>query len=122
MEIGVGIHGEPGRRRAPIASADAIVGELTESLVADLAPRPGEPLLLFVNGLGGTPPMELHILYDAAERKLEAGGLLVVRSLVGSYVTSLEMPGASITLTRMTDRLLGLWDDPVVTPGLRWGA
>jgi dihydroxyacetone kinase-like protein len=122
MEIGVGIHGEPGRRRAPIASADAIVGELTESLVADLAPRPGEPLLLFVNGLGGTPPMELHILYDAAARMLEARGLPIVRSLVGSYVTSLEMPGASITLTRMTDWLLGLWDDPVVTPGLRWGA
>jgi dihydroxyacetone kinase-like protein len=122
MEIGIGIHGEPGRRRAPIASADEIVDELIEALLADLLPRPGEPLLLFVNGLGGTPPMELYILYRAAARMLEARGLVIARSLVGPYVTSLEMPGASITLTRMDDRLIELWDDPVVTPGLRWGA
>jgi dihydroxyacetone kinase-like protein len=122
MEIGIGIHGEPGRRRAPIAPADEIVDELIQGLLSDLLPQPGEPLLLFVNGLGGTPPMELYILYRAAARMLEARGLVIARSLVGPYVTSLEMPGASITLTRMDDRLIELWDDPVVTPGLRWGA
>lgn len=122
MEIGIGIHGEPGRRHAPIARADEIVDELIQALVADLAPQPGEPLLLFVNGLGGTPPMELYILYRAAARMLEARRLVIARSLVGPYVTSLEMPGASITLTRMDERFIQLWDDPVVTPGLRWGA
>jgi dihydroxyacetone kinase-like protein len=120
MEIGIGIHGEPGRRRAPIAPADEIVDELIQGLLSDLLPQPGEPLLLFVNGLGGTPPMELYILYRAAARMLEARGLVVARSLVGPYVTSLEMPGASITLTRMDERFIQLWDDPVVTPGLRW--
>lgn len=122
MEIGIGIHGEPGRRRAPSAGADEIASELVEALLADLGPRSGEPLLLFVNGLGGTPAMELHILYDAAARILERQGFAAARSLVGSYVTSLEMPGASITLTRMDESLLDLWDDPVVAPGLRWGA
>lgn len=122
MEIGIGIHGEPGRRRVPIAPADAIAEELVEALLSDLQPKPGEPLLLFVNGLGGTPSMELHLLYGTAVRILEARGLTVARSLVGPYVTSLEMPGASITLTRMNDRLIELWDDPVLTPGLRWGA
>lgn len=122
MEIGIGIHGEPGRRRGPIATADEIVEELVYALLADLGPQPGEPLLLFVNGLGGTAPMELYILYRAARRMLEARGLVVARSLVGPYVTSLEMPGASVTLTRMDERFLQLWDDPVVTPGLRWGA
>ena len=122
MEIGIGIHGEPGRRRAPVAPADEIAGELVAALLTDLAPQPGQPLLLFVNGLGGTPPMELFILYRAAARILETHGLVIARSLVGPYVTSLEMPGASITLTRMDDRFIQLWDDPVVTPGLRWGA
>ena len=122
MEIGIGIHGEPGRRRAPVASAEEIVQELVHALLEEMAPQPGAPLLLLVNGLGGTPPMELFILYDAARRLLEERGIVVVRSLVAPLVTSLEMPGASITLTRMDDRLLELWDDPVVTPGLRWGA
>ena len=122
MEIGIGIHGEPGRRRAPIARADAIVEELVEALLLDLEPRQGEPLLLFVNGLGGTPPMELFILYDAAMRQLEARGLTVARSITAPLVTSLEMPGASITLTRMNEQFLQLWDDPVLTPGMRWGA
>ena len=122
MEIGIGIHGEPGRRRAPVAPADDIAEELVYALLSDLAPPPGEPLLLFVNGLGGTPPMELQILYRAAVRMIEGRGLAVARSLVAPLVTSLEMPGASITLTRMNDRFLQLWDDPVVTPGLRWGA
>ena len=122
MEIGIGIHGEPGRRRVPIAAADDIAAELIETLLFELETKPGEPLLLFVNGLGGTPSMELCLLYNAAVRMLEDRGLVAARSLVGSYVTSLEMPGASITLTRMSDRSLELWDDPVLTPGLRWGA
>ncbi len=122
MEIGIGIHGEPGRRRAPIAPANEIVEELIEALIADFSPSPDDPLLLFVNGLGGTPPMETYIIYDAAARMLAARGLTVARSLVAPLVTSLEMPGASITLTKMEDGFLDLWDDPVVTPGLRWGA
>lgn len=121
MEVGVGIHGEPGRRRAPIASANEIVEEMIDALLDDLAPRTGSPLLVFVNGLGGTAVMETYILYDAAVRLLEARGLTVARSLVAPLATSLEMPGASITLTRMEDGFIGLWDDPVVTPGLRWG-
>jgi len=121
MEIGIGIHGEPGRRRAPIATADEIVEELVDALLLDLAPAQGEPLLLFVNGLGGTPPMELFILYDAAVRLLEARGLTIARSLVAPLVTSLEMPGASLSLTRLDQRMIELWDDPVLTPGLRWG-
>ncbi len=121
MEIGVGIHGEPGRRRGPIASADAIVEELIDALLTDLAAHPKAPLLLFVNGLGGTPPMELYILYDAAARLLESRGHVVARSIVSPLVTSLEMPGASITLTTLEDGFIGLWDDPVLTPGLRWG-
>lgn len=122
MEVGVGIHGEPGRRRAPIAAADAIVEELIDALLADLAPRPSAPLLLFVNGLGGTAPMETYILYDAAARLLEARGLTVARSLVAPLVTSLEMPGVSITLTKLEEGFIRLWDDPVLTPGLRWEA
>lgn len=122
MEIGIGIHAEPGRRRAPVVSAEEIAQELVLALIEDMAPPAGTPLLLFVNGLGGTPPMELFILYDAARRMLEERGLAVVRSLVAPIVTSLEMPGASITLTQMDDRLIELWDAPVVTPGLRWGA
>jgi dihydroxyacetone kinase-like protein len=122
MEMGVGIHGEPGRRRAPVAPADAIAEELTATILDDLAPPPGAPLLLFVNGLGGTPLMELYILYDAAARLIAARGFTVARSLVAPLVTSLEMPGASITLTTLDERLIDLWDDPVHTPGLRWGA
>ena len=122
MEIGVGIHGEPGRRRAPVASANAIVEELVGAIIDDLCPAPGAPLLLFVNSLGGTPPMEAYILYDAAVSLLEARGFVIARSIVAPLVTSLEMPGASITITRLDDRLIELWDDPVLTPGLRWGA
>lgn len=121
MEIGIGIHGEPGRRRAPVAPAAAIARELVEAVLDDLAPPAGAPLLLFVNGLGGTPPMELFILYDEAVRILEERGYDVARSLVGDLVTSLEMPGASITLTHLQGRLPELWDDPVLTAGLRWG-
>jgi dihydroxyacetone kinase-like protein len=121
MELGVGIHGEPGRRRVPLAPAAAVAGELVGAIVRDLKPRPGEPLLLLVNGFGGTPLLELYIMFDAAARRLGADGLTIARSLVGNFVTSLEMAGCSITLARFDDELLRLWDAPVQTAALRWG-
>jgi dihydroxyacetone kinase-like protein len=121
MELGVGIHGEPGRRRVPTAPADVVASELCGPILAELAPRSGEPLLLLVNGFGGTPLLELYLMYDAAARRLEADGLTIARSLVGSYVTSLEMAGCSITLARLDEELVRLWDAPVHTAALRWG-
>jgi dihydroxyacetone kinase-like protein len=120
MELGIGIHGEPGRRRAELRSADDIMLELLTPVIEDLNPGSGEPLLLFVNGFGGTPLMELYILYHAAARILTGRSAVIARSLVGSYVTSLEMAGASVTLTRLSPPLLSLWDAPVQTPALRW--
>ena len=121
MEVGVGIHGEPGRRRVPLAAADMIAEELVAAIVHELRPRKGEPLLLLVNGMGGTPLLELYLTYDAAARRLEADGLTIARSLVGSYVTSLEMAGCSLTLARLDDESIRLWDAPVHTSALRWG-
>jgi dihydroxyacetone kinase-like protein len=120
MEIGVGIHVEPGRRRAPVRSAAEIVQDLLAAILKDLAPRRGEELLLFVNGLGGTPLMELYVLYRDASEYLMRSGFMPVRSLVGNYTTSLEMAGASLTLTVLNDELKALWDAPVLTPALRW--
>jgi dihydroxyacetone kinase-like protein len=121
MEMGVGIHGEPGRRRVPTAPADAVAAELVAAVTQDLKPARGEPLLLLLNGFGGTPLLELYLMYDAAARRLEQDGLSIARSLVGNYVTSLEMAGCSLTLARLDDELLPLWDAPVHTPALRWG-
>jgi dihydroxyacetone kinase-like protein len=121
MELGVGIHGEPGRRRVPLAPADLIAAELTAAILRELEPRKGEPLLLLVNGFGGTPLVELYLMYDAVWRKLEADGHRIARSLVGNYVTSLEMAGCSLTLARLDDELIRLWDAPVHTAALRWG-
>ena len=121
MEMGVGIHGEPGRRRVALANADSIAAELVGAIADNLKPKAGEPLLLFVNGFGGTPAMELYLMYDAAARQLQKRGLDVARSLVGNYVTSLEMAGCSITLSRVDEELLRLWDAPVHTAALRWG-
>jgi phosphoenolpyruvate---glycerone phosphotransferase subunit DhaK len=121
IELGVGIHGEPGRRRAPMAPADSIATELITAILQDLKPAKGTPLLLFVNGMGGTPLLELYLMYDAAARRLEAEGLTIARSLVGNHVTSLEMAGCSLTLVRLDDELVRLWDAPVHTPALRWG-
>jgi phosphoenolpyruvate---glycerone phosphotransferase subunit DhaK len=121
MELGVGIHGEPGRRRVPTASADAVAAELISAIVHDLRPAKGDPVLLLVNGFGGTPLLELYVMYDAAARRLGADGLPIARSLVGSYVTSLEMAGCSLTLVRLEDESIRLWDAPVHTPALRWG-
>jgi dihydroxyacetone kinase-like protein len=120
IEIGVGIHGEPGRRRAPMAPADAIVNELLDAILADLRPAAGARCLLFVNGFGGTPSGELYLVYNAARRRLQAEGLEAARSLVGTYVTSLEMAGCSLTVTLLDDELAALWDAPVRTPALCW--
>ncbi len=119
MEMGVGIHGEPGRKRVALASADAIAEQMLGAILADGDGLSGEVLLL-VNGFGGTPAIELYLMYNAARRILEQRGLGIARSLVGSYVTSLEMAGCSITLTQLDDRLTALWDDPVHTAALRW--
>ncbi|HWH49185.1 MAG TPA: dihydroxyacetone kinase subunit DhaK, partial [Burkholderiales bacterium] len=121
MEMGVGIHGEPGRRRVALAKADSIASELVGAIADNIKPKPGEPLLLFVNGFGGTPAMELYLMYDSAARQLQKRGLAIARSLVGNYVTSLEMAGCSITLSRMDEEMLRLWDAPVHTAALRWG-
>ena len=113
MEMGVGIHGEPGRRRVKLASADEIAAELTGAVLKDLSLKPGTPAILLVNGFGGTPAMELYLMVNAARRILDAAGVKVVRHLTGSYVTSLEMAGCSITVTATDERHLALWDAPV---------
>ncbi len=121
MEIGVGIHGEPGRERRPLASAHAIVDELACAIVDDLPFGRGERVLAFVNGMGGTPLMELYVVYGELHKLLQARGITIARSLVGSYITALDMAGCSITLLRLDDELTALWDAPVNTTGLRWG-
>jgi dihydroxyacetone kinase-like protein len=121
MEVGVGIHGEPGRRRVALMPAGEIAEELVRTIVDDLDLRPGSEVLLMVNGLGATPLLELHVMYDAASRQLAGRGLDVRRSLVGNYVTSLDMAGCSVTVTVLNDDLTALWDAPVHTAALRWG-
>jgi dihydroxyacetone kinase-like protein len=121
IEFGVGIHGEPGRRREKLASAADIVAEMTDAIVSDLAPSDGAELLAFVNGLGGTPQIELYLIYNELAKQLSARGLRASRSLVGNYITSLEMAGASITLLELDPELTELWDAPVHTAALRWG-
>ena len=120
MEMGVGIHGEPGRKRVKLAGADAVADEMVNAILADLDHPASGDLLLLVNGFGGTPALELYLVYNAARRILEKRGLTVIRSLVGSYVTSLEMAGCSITTTMLDANLAALWDDPVHTAALRW--
>ena len=121
MEFGVGIHGEPGRRRDKLAPADAIAGEMCTAILGDLGAAAKGRALLFVNGFGGTPLMELYLMYNSARQILEKQGVTVTRSLVGSYVTSLDMAGCSITLTMLDDEMARLWDAPVHTAALRWG-
>jgi len=120
MEVGVGIHGEPGRRRVRLERADAIAHELTTAIVEGLDPAHGSEALLFVNGFGGTPTIELYLMYNAARRMLEKRGLRIARTLVGSYVTSLEMAGCSITLSLLDAETTMLWDHPVRTASLKW--
>jgi dihydroxyacetone kinase-like protein len=121
MEFGVGIHGEPGRRREKVKPVSEIVAEMTEAIVGDLAPASGAKLLAFVNGLGGTPLIELYIVYNELVKQLADRGLTASRNLVGNYITSLEMAGVSITLVELDDELTALWDAPVHTAALRWG-
>jgi phosphoenolpyruvate---glycerone phosphotransferase subunit DhaK len=121
-EVGIGIHGEPGRRREPIRPAKEIADQMVEAVVSDLSPDSGSKALVFVNGMGGTPQIELYLLYGEIERGLRAAGVEPVRNLVGSYITSLEMAGASLTLLTLDDELTELWDAPVHAPALRWGA
>lgn len=121
MEMGVGIHGEPGRRRVKLASADAIAAEMLGAITGDLAPKPGQQAILLINGFGGTPSMELYLMCNAARRILAGHKVLAARCLVGSYVTSLEMAGCSITLSLVEDADLALWDTSIHTAALRWG-
>jgi phosphoenolpyruvate---glycerone phosphotransferase subunit DhaK len=121
MEMGVGIHGEPGRRRIALASARSIGEEMLGAILGDLAPKRGSEVILFVNGFGATPSIELYLLYREAARIVEAAGLKPIRSLVGSYVTSLDMAGASITISVLDGESTKLWDAPVLTAALRWG-
>jgi phosphoenolpyruvate---glycerone phosphotransferase subunit DhaK len=120
MEMGVGIHGEPGRRRVRFAAADAIADEMTTAITTDLGTTAAGEALLFVNGFGGTPLAELYLMYNAARRLLEKRGLRIARSLVGPFVTSLEMAGCSITVSLLDSEVIALWDDPVRTAALRW--
>ncbi|KUM34867.1 dihydroxyacetone kinase subunit DhaK [Arthrobacter sp. EpRS71] len=122
IEIGIGIHGEPGRHKIPMEGADAITDRLLEPVLEDLALASGEKVLLFVNGMGGTPQSELYIVYRRAAQVLAERGATVERSLVGNYVTSLEMQGCSVSVLRLDDELTRLWDAPVHTAALRWGA
>lgn len=121
MEMGVGIHGEPGRKRVPLASAMEIAAEMVSAIRKDFGNQAQGPVLLLVNGFGGTPLMELYLMHHCVEQQLAGSGLTISRSLVGNYVTSLEMAGCSVTLSLVDDELLRLWDAPVHTPGLRWG-
>ena len=119
MEFGVGIHGEPGRRRVPLAAARPLADEMVESITRDLAQTRGECLLL-VNGFGGTPMIELYLMYDNLRDAFAKRGLAIARSLVGNFVTSLDMAGCSATITLLDDELSRLWDAPVHTAALRW--
>ncbi|GGM35436.1 dihydroxyacetone kinase subunit DhaK [Longimycelium tulufanense] len=121
MELGVGIHGEPGRSRIALEPADGIVRRLLDGVVEDLPFTESDRVLLFTNGMGGTPTIELYVAHGIAERLLAERGIRVERRLVGPYITSLEMQGMSITLLRLDDELTELWDAPVHTPALRWG-
>jgi phosphoenolpyruvate---glycerone phosphotransferase subunit DhaK len=122
MEMGVGIHGEPGRRRVQLATADGIADEMVGAILNDLGPSPGTEVLLLVNGFGGTPAMELYLMVNSALRVLRKKALNVSRFLTGNYVTSLEMAGCSITVCTLDAELRSLWDAPVHTAALRWGA
>ncbi|UQA62973.1 dihydroxyacetone kinase subunit DhaK [Polyangium aurulentum] len=121
MEVGIGIHGEPGRRREKIAPADRIAELLMQPILDDLPFKSGSDVLLFVNGMGGTPLVELYIVYRKAHAIAQERGLRVARNLVGSYITSLEMAGVSITLLELDDEMKRYWDAPVHTAALRWG-
>ncbi|WP_316670580.1 dihydroxyacetone kinase subunit DhaK [uncultured Propionibacterium sp.] len=122
MEIGIGIHGEPGRHREKAAPASEIARQLAEPILAELPAGDGRGVIAFLNGMGASPLIELYVMYNEVAELLGAEGVAVERSLVGNYITSLDMAGCSLTLVRADDEMLRLWDAPVNTPGLRWGA
>ncbi|HYD34294.1 MAG TPA: dihydroxyacetone kinase subunit DhaK [Methylophilaceae bacterium] len=121
LEMGVGIHGEPGRRREAMRSADAIVTDVVNAILEDLKPNRDAEALLMINGFAATPLMELYLLYNSAARLLKERGVNVTRSLVGNYTTALDMAGASVTVCLLDDEITSHWDSPVHTPALRWG-
>lgn len=121
MEIGIGIHGEPGRERRKLTSAAEITRALAEPIIDDLPFEKGDSVLAFVNGMGGTPLIELYIVYNELNTILAERGISIERNLIGPYITSLEMAGCSITLLKLDDELTRYWDAPVLTPALRWG-
>jgi len=119
IEMGIGIHGEPGRERVPMATARELAATVLDAIHEDMPLS--DDLLVMVNGMGGTPLLELYIIFNEVQKILEDRGARVTRNLVGNYITSLEMQGFSVTVCRLTDELTRLWDAPVETPGLRWG-
>jgi phosphoenolpyruvate---glycerone phosphotransferase subunit DhaK len=121
MEVGIGVHGEPGRRRLPVAPAKEVAAMLVEPVLADLDFTEGDGVLAFVNGLGATPLIELYLMYGEVAAILEKAGVRVARTLVGNYFTSLDMAGASVSLLKLDDELLRLWDAPINTVAFRWG-
>jgi dihydroxyacetone kinase-like protein len=121
IEMGVGIHGEPGQRRMPHMPAAESVAYMAGAIVGDVPFRQGDRVIAMVNGMGGTPLVELYLVYGELEQYLRGRQITIARRLVGNYITSLEMAGCSITLLQADDELLSLWDDPVLTPALRWG-
>jgi dihydroxyacetone kinase-like protein len=121
MEMGVGIHGEPGRRRVKMTSAQDIAAEMINNILKDLSLKRGQEVILLVNGFGGSPLMELYVMVNAARLLLEGAGIKVARYLAGSYVTSLEMAGCSVTVCAVDASMLSMWDSPLHTPALRWG-
>jgi dihydroxyacetone kinase-like protein len=122
IEFGIGIHGEPGRRRGALGPASEVVDVMVEAVISDLKPKKGTNVLVFLNGMGGTPLLELYLLYGEVDAKLRKAGFNPTRNLVGSYITSLEMAGASLTVLELDDELTKLWDAPVHTAALRWRA
>ena len=122
IEFGIGIHGEPGRRRAALGRASEVVDVIFEAVISDLKPKHGSKVLAFVNGMGGTPLLELYLIYGEVDARLRKAGLEPARNLIGSYITSLEMAGASLTVLELDDELIKLWDAPVHTAALRWRA
>ena len=122
MEIGIGIHGEPGRTRMKLKVAAEIVALLAGPVIEDLPFKRGDEVLAFVNGMGGTPLIELYIVYNELAKICAERGVKITRNLIGSYITSLEMAGCSLTLLKLDDQLTKFWDAPVLTPGMRWGA
>lgn len=121
MEIGIGIHGEPGRTRMPLKSADEITEMLVTPIISDLPFAKGDRVIVMVNGMGGTPLIELYIVYHKVAQLCHEHGIVIARNLIGNYITSLDMAGCSVTMLKADDEILEYWDAPVKTPGLRWG-